>query len=144
MERTKNGEFSWVDLIAAHSKDRAPSTEALFGWEHVDMPMGDGTIYRMFQSGGRTAAGMSRLMPEQAEQGWPSTWNTYIAADDMDALVVRAGELGGEVFMPPMDLPGGYGRVAGIKDPTGAYVFLEVSEPRRNDGVHAARKTLLE
>ncbi len=124
MERTKSGEFNWVDLSAGDFEGQSAFYEALFGWIPTDMPLGEGAVYRMFKADGHTVAGMSKLSPEQAEAGWPSAWNTYLVVDDLDATVAKAAELGATVVMPPADVPGDSGRIAGIKDPTGAYIFF--------------------
>jgi predicted enzyme related to lactoylglutathione lyase len=43
----------------------------------------------------------------------------YFAVADCEAAVARAGEGGGMVFVPPMDIPG-VGRFAVLADPQGA------------------------
>lgn len=124
VERNKNGEFNWVDLSARDFEGQSRFYEALFGWKPTDMPLGEGMVYRMFKADGHTVAGMAQLSAELMQQGQPSAWNTYVAADDIDATVAKAVELGATVFMPPADVPGDAGRIAAIKDPTGAYIFF--------------------
>lgn len=123
MERTKTGEFSWTDLSAGDLEGQTGFYEGLLGWTHTDMPLGDGMTYRMFKTGGHDVAGIIPLAPEQAEMGQPSAWNSYVHAEDVDATVAKAVELGAEVIMPPTDMPGA-GRTAAIKDPTGAFLFF--------------------
>jgi predicted enzyme related to lactoylglutathione lyase len=53
----------------------------------------------------------------------PSHWGIYIGADDVDATVGKAVELGGSVVAEPMDTP--YGRLATIGDPFGAMIKLQ-------------------
>ena len=48
----------------------------------------------------------------------------YVRVDDLDAYLARATELGGTALVPPMDLPGGYGRIAVLADPDGNPVGL--------------------
>ena len=121
MERTKQGEFNWVDLSASQFEKQSDFYEALFEWSHIDVPFGEGMIYRMFKADGHTVGGMSQLSPDSLAKGQPSAWNTYLAVDDVDATVAKTAELGGAVAMPAMDVPGS-GRMAVITDPTGAYV----------------------
>lgn len=123
MERTKKGEFNWIDLSARDFEGQTAFYEGLFGWSHTDVPFDEGLVYRMFNTGGHTVGGMSELTPDMAAGGQPSAWNTYLATDDVDATAARATELGAAVVMPPMDVPGS-GRMAAIQDPTGAYIFL--------------------
>ena len=123
MERTKTGEFNWVDLSAKDFDGQSAFYEGLFGWTHTDVPFAEGMVYRMFAADGHTVAGMSQLAPDMIANGQPSAWNTYLATDDVDATTARAVELGGTVAMPPMDVVD-TGRMAAIQDPTGAYFFL--------------------
>jgi predicted enzyme related to lactoylglutathione lyase len=116
--RTKTGEFNWVDLAATDVEGQTRFYEGLLGWTHADMPYGEGMTYRMFQSDGHNVGGVAPLPPEQIKMGRPSGWNSYLAADDVDAIVAKAVTLGAEVLMPPMDVPDS-GRIAAIKDPTG-------------------------
>jgi hypothetical protein len=55
---------------------------------------------------------------------WPSGgpephWIAYIGVDDVDAAARRAQELGGQILLPPTDVPG-LGRAAVLRDPQGA------------------------
>jgi predicted enzyme related to lactoylglutathione lyase len=123
MERSKHGEFNWVDLSARDFDGQSAFYEGLFGWTHTDVPFAEGMVYRMFAADGHTVGGMSQLAPEMIANGQPSTWNNYVATDDVDATAAKAAELGGTVVMPPMDVME-TGRMAAIQDPTGAYLFL--------------------
>ena len=131
MERTKNGEFNWVDLSAKDFEGQSAFYKALLGWTHEDMPMGEGMIYRMFKADGHTVGGAAQLSPEQMSQGRRTAWNVYLAVDDIDATVAKVAGLGGTVVMPPADVPGDAGRIAGVQDPTGAYIFFW--KPKRSD-----------
>lgn len=142
MERSKLGEFNWVDLSSRDFDGQSAFYEGLFGWSHTDVvpsaaelaargiPSAEGMTYRMFNSDGHTVGGMSQLSADMIAQGQPSAWNTYVATDDVDATAAKAADLGGTVDMPPMDVTG-FGRMAGIQDPTGAYIFLW--KPLRSD-----------
>jgi len=135
MERSRPGEFNWIDLSARDFDGQSAFYVALFGWGYTDIvppvaeleaqgiPSAEGMTYRMFNVGGHNVAGMSQLSPDLIAQGMPSAWNTYVATDDVDATAAKAVDLGGTVVMPPMDVTGS-GRMAGIQDPTGAYIFL--------------------
>lgn len=123
MERSKPGEFNWIDLSARDFDGQSAFYEGLFGWGHSDVPFGDDMVYRIFKSAGHTVGGMSQLSPDLIAQGVPSAWNTYVATDDVDATAAKAADLGGTVVMPPMEVAGS-GRMAGIQDPTEAYIFL--------------------
>ena len=78
--------------------------------------------YRMLMAGDQPVAGLVGPRPEGAQ--WPSGgpephWIAYIAVGDVDAAAQRASELGGQVLLPPVDVPG-FGRAAVLRDPQGA------------------------
>ncbi len=60
----------------------------------------------------------SAFLPE----GVPSTWQVYFGAIDVDASLAQAVELGGQIVDAAQDIP--FGRLAGLTDPTGAYLKL--------------------
>jgi hypothetical protein len=123
MERTKQGEFAWTDLHARDLDAQTAFYEGLFGWSHSDVPLDDGGVYRVFSLDGHTVTAAHQMAPALMESGVPSSWNVYIAVDDVDAQLARAVELGGQIAMPAMDVMG-VARTGAIVDPTGAPVFL--------------------
>ena len=122
MERSKQGEFATIDLAAKDFEGQSAFYEQLFGWTHEDVPTGSGP-YRMFSKEGGAVAGAFTISPDMEAAGVPSMWNTYIAADDVDAVAAKAVELGGQIIMPVADAEG-YGRFVGLADPTGGAFFL--------------------
>jgi len=50
--------------------------------------------------------------------------NIYVQVDDLERFVERAVELGGGVVIPPMEIPGGRGHFAWIRDVEGTVVGL--------------------
>ena len=122
MEKTKQGEFGWIDLAAKDLEAQTAFYEELFDWTHEDIPTG-GPLYRMFHKDGATVGGASQMSPDMEAAGVPTMWNTYIAVDDVDDMAARADALGGKVIMPSMDVMD-LGRMVGIADPTGGSVFL--------------------
>lgn len=123
MERTKQGEISWVDLVAKDLDAQTRFYEGLFGWTHEDLPVDGGSIYRMFKLDGKTVAGAAQMSPEMAATGMPSMWNTYVAVNDVDSIATKAAQLGGKVVMPVTQVMS-EGRMVGIEDTTGATVFF--------------------
>lgn len=51
--------------------------------------------------------------------GVPGQWLAYLAVDDVDARVAEATAAGAKLMRPIFDVPG-VGRIAILKDPTGA------------------------
>jgi uncharacterized protein len=58
--------------------------------------------------------------PQDQQEGWPSGqkphWVSSFATDDVDQAVEKARKLGGQVLVPPTDIPE-FGRAAVLKDP---------------------------
>lgn len=110
----------WTDLMVPDGDAARAFYGGLFGW---DFEVGDEEtgFYSQGKLGGRTVAGIGQTMPGQ--EGPPPAWTTYLAADDVDAVVARISEAGGTVFMPTMDVMG-FGRMAVAADPTGCVFGL--------------------
>jgi uncharacterized protein len=91
---------------------------ALFGWDS-ELNEGGPMPYWGFSNGGLLAGGMMSMPPDM---GTPPHWLNYFGIESVDDGVARVGELGGQVMLPPMDVPGG--RVAVVQDPQGAFFGL--------------------
>ena len=93
----------------------------VFGWgDHViDAP---GFRYATYADMSEPRAG---IMDDAATGTAPEEphWAVYLGADDVDATVSRAISLGATVTMAPEDTP--YGRLAVLRDPTGAEFRLQ-------------------
>lgn len=126
-----DGMFSWIDLSTTDVAGAKAFYTALFGWEAADLPTDVGIPYTMFRLAGYNVAGCGPLPPEQAAQGIPAYWTSYINHSDVDAVAARAATAGGQVVMPPMDVMD-QGRMAVIFDPTGA--GFGVWQPRTHIG----------
>jgi hypothetical protein len=124
----KKSEYSqgtpcWVDLQTTDQSAGKQFYASLFGWGYDDQASpGDGGVYSMATLNGETVAAIAS-MPPGAPDGMPPAWNTYIAADNVDAAVDNVGSVGGQVMMPAFDI-GDAGRMAFVADPTGAIVGL--------------------
>jgi predicted enzyme related to lactoylglutathione lyase len=132
-ERTSHpaGTFSWVDLSTPDLEGATAFYEGLLGWAHVDAPIGDGAVYRMFQLGGKSVAAASEQREEERSHGIPPHWNNYVTVASADDSAARVNELGGNLMMDPFDVLD-VGRMAVFTDPTGA--ALCIWEPRANIG----------
>ncbi|MGP4098055.1 VOC family protein [Nonomuraea sp. KM90] len=87
----------WVDLSSTDVGASARFYEEVLGWraETIDDPAAGG--YGMFLHGDRKVAG---LVPAMAGQP-VSTWDTFVATDDAEALADRVRQAGGTVAMKP-------------------------------------------
>ncbi|MBV8952007.1 MAG: VOC family protein [Actinobacteria bacterium] len=66
---------------------------------------------------------MADLMKEQAAQGIPPHWQSYVTVADADASAATAKKAGGTVLAEPFDVMD-VGRMAVVADPTGAVIAL--------------------
>lgn len=126
-----NGIFCWIDLATTDLAGAKEFYGSLFGWEAMDTPTDQGTIYTMFQIDGKNVAGASELAPEMQEQGVPPVWSSYVKHDDVDAVAQKIADAGGELMFPPMDVME-QGRMVLAVDPVGA--AFGVWQPRNHIG----------
>jgi predicted enzyme related to lactoylglutathione lyase len=116
------GTPNWVDVQTTDQSAAKQFYGSLFGWTFDDQPSPDGGVYSMAMLNGEAVAAIAPMPPGRPE-GMPPVWNTYLAADDVDATAGKVGPAGGQVLMPGFDI-GDAGRMAVIADPTGAAVAL--------------------
>jgi predicted enzyme related to lactoylglutathione lyase len=125
-DEPSSGCFSWHELA---TKDYAGAYDfyaALFGWEKTDaMDMGEAGVYQMYGRGGAPLGGMYNLTEDMP---WPPNWLYYIQVDDVHEAAGRVTELGGQVIVGPMEVPGG-GHIAQCQDPQGG-MFAMHSAPK--------------
>jgi len=125
-ERTRYepGTFCWVGLATSDPDSAKAFYTSLFGWEAEDLSAGAAGTYTMLRYGGREVAILYRQQPQARAAGAPPHWTSYISVEDAGATAAKANDLGGAaVFREPFDVLD-HGRVAAIRDPTGAIVSL--------------------
>jgi hypothetical protein len=118
------GTFCWFECGTTDAVKAKNFYSGLFGWKAVDVPMPGGMEgnYTLLKIGDADIAGLYQLSGPQFE-GVPSHWMTYVAVDSADESATRARALGGTILGDPMDVPG-VGRMAFLKDPTGAAIAI--------------------
>ncbi len=112
----QHGAFSWCELMTSDPTAAQSFYGPLFGWT---MQAGDiqGMPYTTISVAGAEKGGIAKLPPSSPNM--PPTWGVYITVDDVEATAAQAQELGGQVLMPPMEIPN-VGRFALLQDPQGA------------------------
>ena len=118
-----NGTFSWVDLTTTDPDAAKTFYSSLFGWEIVDVPVGNGNVYTMFQLEGRDVAALSGMNPAQQAEGIPPYWTSYVSVDNLDETTANVTALGGSLLARPCDVFDA-GRMALVQDPIGANFAL--------------------
>ncbi|MBX7135267.1 MAG: VOC family protein [Fimbriimonadaceae bacterium] len=116
------GTFCWTECGTRDVAAAKKFYGELIGWTLEDQDMGGMTYTFIKTASGETVGGIYNMEGPQFE-GVPAHWMPYILVDNVDARCELVKQLGGEVRMPPMDIPN-YGRFAVIADPTGAVVAL--------------------
>jgi hypothetical protein len=86
----------------------------------IDRPI-EGSIYTVLKAGDAEVGGLMTMPPDMGAV--PPYWGTYVTVDDVDASTKLVEELGGQVKVPPMDIPD-VGRFAVIADPQGAILSI--------------------
>lgn len=121
------GSFCWWSLM---TKDEARANDFyqhLFGWQldEIDIPGQEkSTIY----NAGR--GGFANPVPLEQDFPGPSHWMAYIVVEDVGSACQLAKQLGGEVCVPPFDIPT-IGKSAVIQDPVGS--AFHVFTPAQDD-----------
>jgi uncharacterized protein len=116
---TQHGAFHWNELNTREPEVAREFYEKALGWNFEPMQMPDGTYY-VAKSGDAVVGGIFDMKGPRFE-GVPSHWLAYISVDDIDRRVEAAVRLGATVMRPPWDIAG-VGRVAILKDPSGAVI----------------------
>jgi predicted enzyme related to lactoylglutathione lyase len=124
-DRTLQGAPSWSENMATDVARATDFYTGLFGWtaEVRHMP---GVDYTVFKHEGAEIAGMMAIPHPDI----PPHWGTYFTVDDADEAARVATELGGTLFVPPMDIPG-VGRFCGILSPQGVRFYAIQYLPRQ-------------
>jgi uncharacterized protein len=118
------GTFCLVGLAAADPAQATSFYTSLFGWDSEELSAGEAGTYTILRRGGKEVAILYRQTPQARAAGASPHWTSYISVEDADATAAQAGELGGAaVFRQSFDVLDA-GRVAAIRDPTGAIVSL--------------------
>jgi uncharacterized protein len=114
-----DGTPCWVDLGTSDIPKSNSFYASVFGW---DIEMGGPEIgnYSMARLDGRNAAAIGPIM---GPPGTPSTWSTYFAVSDADAVAERITGAGGQLIAGPMDVMEA-GRLVVAADVTGAVFGL--------------------
>ncbi len=127
MEMPKHGTFCWNELASKNLETCKQFYTELLGWQFKEnAPMegceAAGMIYNEISVDGKKQfGGMFEMGKEFGDA--PSHWMSYIAVDDVDAAAGKVIALGGNVCVPPTDIPN-TGRFCVVNDPGGATFSL--------------------
>jgi predicted enzyme related to lactoylglutathione lyase len=115
------GAVTWNELQSRDLPASRDFLSAVFGWRWERQP-GAMEYWVAHVDGTKDDICGAMKMPDQVDLSAPSMWVVYFAVDDCELSASHVSELGGSLFLPPMEM--GPGTFAGATDPTGAMFFF--------------------
>lgn len=115
-----HGTICWYEHTSTDRAKAIDFYEKLFGWSFSKTP-NPHTEYHQISVNGKETGGVIQI-DDKWGPDWdkiPAHWMTYIAVDNCDATAEKIKEAGGNVCVPPFDIPN-TGRIAVVNDPAGA------------------------
>lgn len=120
MTMRKHGTHAWSELATGDVAAAMRFYGKTLGWTFEEFPLGEG-LYYIARSGDELVCGIGGLeigaLPGEVEP----YWFHFIEVDDVDARIAAARRAGATIIREPADVPG-VGRMAALRDPTGAPV----------------------
>ena len=116
--KMKHGQICWYELTTKDSAKAQEFYKNLLNWKFEQSPNSEMDYQYMNVNGANEAFGGVMQMNEEWGDEIPSHWMTYITVEDVDATCEKVKEMGGNVCVPPTDIP--VGRFSVINDPSGA------------------------
>lgn len=113
-----HGSFYWNELMTHDAEAAKRFYGGVLGWTFDAMPMADSGTYWIAKMGDKPVGGIFPMIGPHFE-GVPEHWIPYIAVDDVDARLKKATAAGASAMREPFEVPG-VGRIAIVKDPSGA------------------------
>jgi hypothetical protein len=119
---SSHGRFVWYELTTTDMKSAKAFYASVVGWgaRGASMP---GSAYSLFTIGDSPVTGLMNMPEEARRTGVTPRWTGYLGVDDVDAAVERIKQLGGAVYVPPMDVPN-ISRFSVVADPQMATLAL--------------------
>ncbi len=118
----KHGVFSLNELITTDLTSAKEFYGELLGWTFTETKTIYGNPYLVIHREGIIVGGMMLKDGNVPDDAIPC-WDPYITVDDVEVSAIRVEKLGGEVILPPTDIPN-VGRFCVIKDPQGISLNL--------------------
>jgi predicted enzyme related to lactoylglutathione lyase len=112
------GDPCWIDLMTSNPEKSCAFYARLFGWTYES---GDPDKYGGYVTAFVDGAPVAGLMNNDGASGTPDAWTTYLRVDDINAATQAATAAGGQILMPPMEVPD-QGHMAMFQDAGGAAI----------------------
>jgi uncharacterized protein len=123
------GTLVWNELTTRAVDESIAFYGDVFGWttQRDEMPGGQGE-YITWLLDGKPVGGMMPMVGDMWPPELPNHWMVYFAVEDCDASAATCTELGGQVSVPPTDIPPG--RFAVLNDPQGGtFSIMQLNAP---------------
>jgi predicted enzyme related to lactoylglutathione lyase len=125
----RHGIFSLNELVTTDLASAEEFYGELLGWTFTETKTIYGNPYLVIHRDGTIVGGMMLKDGNVPDDVIPC-WDPYITVDDVEASAKRVEKLGGEVILPPTDIPK-VGRFCVIKDPQGISLNLITYEDNK-------------
>lgn len=117
-----HGIFSFNELITSNLDSAKEFYGKLLGWSFTETETIYGNSYLVIHKDGTLIGGMM-LKEGNVPDNVPLCWDPYITVDNVEESVMQVEKLGGEVILPPTDIPT-FGCFCVVKDPQGVSINL--------------------
>ncbi|THB69042.1 MAG: VOC family protein [Desulfovibrio sp.] len=118
----EHGSFSWNELITTDLESAKEFYGELLGWTFTETKTIYGNPYLVALKGETVVSGMMLKKGNVPDDVEPC-WDPYVTVRDVDASAKQVEELGGEVVLPPTEIPH-VGRFCVIRDRQGVSLNL--------------------
>ncbi|MFL6071712.1 MAG: VOC family protein [Actinomycetes bacterium] len=115
------GAVTWNELQSRDLPASRAFLSEVFGWRWERQP-GEMEYWVARLDASTDDVGGAMNMPDGVPLSAPSMWVLYFAVVDCEVSAGHVSELGGSLFLPPMEM--GPGKFAGATDPTGAMFYF--------------------
>jgi predicted enzyme related to lactoylglutathione lyase len=114
-----HGTFAWNELATSDPQRAMDFFRKTLGWEFEEFALEEGS-YWVASADGTLVGGIGNMATGAVAAAEPY-WFAFIEVDDIDRRIDMARAEGAVILRPPHDVPG-VGRVAVLRDPTGAAI----------------------
>ncbi|MDE0114733.1 MAG: VOC family protein [Albidovulum sp.] len=120
-----HGTIYWSELMTRDFEGAKRYYADICGWTFGSMEgmegMDDTYMIAFGEDPSMPLCGIGDMDKMQLDKNVPPHWFTYIAVDDVDAVVEKTRSAGGNVIREPFEVSN-VGRIAIVTDPTGAAI----------------------
>jgi uncharacterized protein len=121
------GSFCWYEVSTREVDKVKKFYGELCGWTTSPSAMG---IYHHWHDRDGVMFGGIMDMNSDEWKGVPAHWMTYVRVDDTNAKAAKVTAMGGNVCVPPTDIPT-VGRFSVVNDPTGGtFSLISLLDPK--------------